>query len=260
MSFSKNFVGKTLAELERLVLGRNYQGSMGVVTPFRGQANRIRQIISQNPALDAALNRRNFMVETAHGFQGDERDVMIFSPVVSASTPQGALNFLKRTGNVFNVAVTRARAGLIVVGDKQAARNSGVSHLASFVGYVERLSVPRTPETYPSVAKPDLVSGWEGYFYSALQENGIPLIPQYNVDKHILDFALFDNDRRLNIEIDGEHYHRDWNGDLLQRDQLRNMRLRELGWDVMRFWVYEVRDEMELCIQRVEQWLEGAKS
>ena len=228
---------------------------MGVVTPFRGQANRIRQLIRQQPALDAALNRRNFMVETAHCFQGDERDVMIFSPVVSANTPQGSLNFLKRTGNVFNVAVTRARAGLIVVGDKQAARNSGVSHLASFAGYVERLSVPRTPETYPTVAKPTLVSGWEEYFYSALQEKGIPSTPQYNVDKYILDFALFDNDRRLNIEIDGDHYHRDWNGDLLQRDQLRNMRLRELGWDVMRFWVYEVRDEMELCIQRVQQWL-----
>ena len=46
-----------------------------------------------------------------------------------------------------NQCPTRARAGLIVVGDKQAARNSGVSHLASFVAYVERLSVPRTPET-----------------------------------------------------------------------------------------------------------------
>ena len=251
---------KVVKVLERLVLVRNYQGSMGVVTPFRGQANRIRQLIRQNPALDAALNRRNFMVETAHGFQGDERDVMIFSPVVSANTPQGALTFLKRTGNVFNVAVTRARAGLIVVGDKQAARNFGVSHLASFVGYVERLSVSRTPKTYPPVAKLDLVSGWEECFYSALQEKGILSTPQYNVDKYILDFALFDNDRRLNIEIDGEHYHRDWNGDLLQRDQLRNMRLRELGWDVMRFWVYEVRDEMEPCIQRVQQWLDSEES
>jgi superfamily I DNA and/or RNA helicase len=81
--------------LERLVLVRDYQGSMGVVTPFRGQANRIRQLVRQNSALDAALNRRNFMVETAHGFQGDERDVMIFSPVVSANTTQGALEHFK---------------------------------------------------------------------------------------------------------------------------------------------------------------------
>ena len=161
---------------------------------------------------------------------------------------------------MFNVAVTRARAGLIVVGDKQAARNSGVSHLASFACYVERISAQKTPATYPIIAKPELVSGWEKYFYSEFEERGIPLIPQYGVDKYILDFALFDNDRRLNIEIDGEHYHRDWNGDLLQRDQLRNLRLRELGWDVMRFWVYEVRDEMELCIQRVQQWLGSEES
>lgn len=210
--------------------------------------------------MDAALNRNDFLVDTVHGFQGDERDVMIFSPVVSTDTPQGTLSFLKKEGNVFNVAVTRARADLIVVGDKQAARNSGVSHLASFAWYVERLSAPKTPATYPIIAKPELVSGWEKYFYSEFQERDIPLIPQYGVEKYILDFALFDHDCKLNIEIDGEYYHRDWNGDLLQRDQLRNMRLRELGWDVMRFWVYEVRDELELCIQRVQQWLASEES
>jgi very-short-patch-repair endonuclease len=69
-----------------------------------------------------------------------------------------------------------------------------------------------------------------------------------------LDFALFDKSRKLNIEVDGERYHRDWNGELLRRDQLRNMRLIELGWDVMRFWVYQLRDEMSACAQRVNSW------
>jgi hypothetical protein len=45
-----------------------------------------------------------------HKFQGDERDVMIFSPVVSEGITDGAVNFLKKTDNLFNVAITRARA------------------------------------------------------------------------------------------------------------------------------------------------------
>lgn len=49
-------------------------------------------------------------------------------------------------------------------------------------------------------------------------------------------------------------YHRDWNGELLRRDQLRNMRLIELGWDDMRFWVYQLRDDMPACVQRVREW------
>jgi very-short-patch-repair endonuclease len=32
------------------------------------------------------------------------------------------------------------------------------------------------------------------------------------------------------------------------------MRLIELGWDVMRFWVYQLRDEMSACAQRVKSW------
>ncbi len=29
----------------------------------------------------------------------------------------------------------------------------------------------------------------------------------------------------------------------------------ELGWDVARFWVYEIRDDTDACIQRIYDWL-----
>ena len=60
----------------------------------------------------------------------------------------------------------------------------------------------------------------------------------------------------LNIEIDGERYHRNWNGELCRRDQIRTQRLIELGWEVKRFWVYEVRDELDSCISWVKNWVE----
>ena len=69
--------------------------------------------------------------------------------------------------------------------------------------------------------------------------------------------GLVAGNRRLDIEVDGERYHRDWTGELLRRDQLRNKRLIELGWDVMRFWVYELRDNMPQCVERVQRWVRG---
>jgi very-short-patch-repair endonuclease len=252
-------------ELERLCIAQGYSGTVGVVTPFRAQANRIRDLVNSHPHASLLLNKMELLIDTVHGFQGDERDVMIFSPVVSKGIAEGAIGFLKKTDNLFNVAITRARAALIVVGDPVAAKNAGVTHLAAFANYVETLgqNPPQQagreagacsgPE-YPKVSKPELVSDWEHVFYRHLWEAGLRPIPQYAEEKFLLDFALFAEGRKLNIEVDGERYHRDWNGELLRRDQLRNMRLIELGWDVMRFWVYQLRDEMPACVQRVQGW------
>jgi very-short-patch-repair endonuclease len=252
-------------ELERLCIQQGYSGTVGVVTPFRAQANRIRDLVNAHPHACLLLNKLELLIDTVHKFQGDERDVMIFSPVVSKGMAAGAVGFLKKTDNLFNVAITRARAALIVVGDPGAAKSAGVTYLAAFANYVENLgSNPHQHQgsgvgvcagpDYPQVAKPELVSDWERVFYRQLWEAGLRPIPQYAEEKFLLDFALFVEGRKLNIEVDGERYHRDWNGELLRRDQLRNMRLIELGWDVMRFWVYQLRDEMPGCVQRVKTW------
>jgi very-short-patch-repair endonuclease len=252
-------------ELERLCIQQGYSGTVGVVTPFRAQANRIRDLVNAHPHASLLLNKLELLIDTAHKFQGDERDIIIFSPVVSKGIAAGPVGFLQKTSNLFNVAITRARAALIVVGDPTAAKTAGVTHLAAFANYVENLG--RNPQQqqsrsgegcsgpeYPKVAKPELVSDWERVFYSQLWRAELHPIPQYAEEKFLLDFALFAKGRKLNIEVDGERYHRDWNGELLRRDQLRNMRLIELGWDVMRFWVYQLRDEMPACIERVKKW------
>ena len=257
-------------ELRRIALAQRFSGEIGVVTPFRAQANLIKELIAQDHGLSAVLASRNFMSETAHSFQGDERDLIIFSPVVSNDTPLGAIGFLKSQGNLFNVGITRARGALVVVGDSAACLASDVDYLGEFARYVAKLGKPKEPSSgethptsigrdYPVVSRPELVSDWERVFYSGLVDAGIRPIPQYAIDQYILDFALIrPNGRRLNIEIDGEQYHRDWDGELVRRDQLRNLRLIEMGWDVMRFWVYEVRDSLPACIARVERWVSEA--
>jgi len=259
-------VVQTLAEL---ILEKDYRGTVGVVTPFRAQANLISKLVSQYGELYRALNSRDFLADTVHSFQGDERDLMVFSPVVSRGMPTPSLGFLRNNRNLFNVAVTRARAALWVVGDQEAALSSQVGYLEAFARYCleigrERKS-PTAPDQdlgpdYPPVHNPEQVSDWERLFYRALYTSGIWAIPQYLEENYALDFAVFDGDRRLDIEVDGERYHRDWTGELCRRDIIRNQRLMELGWDVKRFWVYQIRDELDDCIEDVKAWIQGARS
>jgi very-short-patch-repair endonuclease len=251
--------------LRDLVLTKAYRGSIGVVSPFRAQANLIREMALSDNEIASLLTSQEFLVDTVHKFQGDERDVMIFSPVVSLGITPGAISFLKNNGNLFNVAITRARAQLIVVGDRTAASQCEVEYLAEFAKYVAKLDHAETKKisqdvselgvNYPSVVNPERVSDWERHFYKAMFLSGIKALPQYQVEKYALDFAVFSEDRRLNIEVDGERYHRNWTGELCRRDQIRNLRMIELGWDVMRFWVYEIRDDLDGCIKRVSDWI-----
>jgi very-short-patch-repair endonuclease len=105
------------------------------------------------------------------------------------------------------------------------------------------------------VAHPELVSDWERLAYKALYHAGLRPVPQYEEAPFTLDFALFEGERKLDIEVDGENYHRNWDGELCRRDQIRSQRLNDLGWDIVRFWVYELRDDMEGCIRRVRAWM-----
>jgi very-short-patch-repair endonuclease len=258
---------KVVEELRRLVRA-GYQGSIGVVSPFRAQATRIRDIVSGDRDLEERLETRKFLVDTVHKFQGDERDIMLFSTVVSDGIAKGPEEFLKRTGNLFNVAVTRARAGLIVVGDRAACVNSAVDHFSKFAEHAAAISDNARRNTdylvtdfgpqYPALTGTDIVSDWEKILYTALYKKGIKTHPQYKIDKYSLDMALIMGERKLDIEVDGETYHRDWNGELLRRDKIRNKRMIELGWDVQRFWVYEIRDNMAGCIARIEDWINKA--
>ena len=150
-----------------------------------------------------------------------------------------------------------------MVGDKETCLKSGVSYLEHFVDYVERNKEVKVEDCeikdwgaeYPAVDGHLSVSEWEKILYSALYKAGIKTHPQYHVDKYYLDLALFYNGKRLDIEVDGERYHRSWNGELCVRDQLRNQRMYELGWDVRRFWVYEIRDRLDWCVEQIKLWM-----
>jgi very-short-patch-repair endonuclease len=236
-----------VAETLSLIRERRYTGTIGITTPFRAQANRIRDYL-QNELDTGEHDRHEIIVDVVHKFQGDERDCVFFSPVVSDNTPDTAIWFLRSTGNLFNVAITRARAILNVIGDIEACGKCGVDYLAKFAQYC----AARTTSTEVNACGGQFESPWEKVLYDALVKIGLHPIPQYVVNQYRLDLALKVGNNWLDIEVDGERYHREWNGELSRRDVIRNQRLAEQGWKPLRFWVYEIRDDLPKCVERVK--------
>jgi len=230
------------------------EASVGIVTPFRAQANKIRDLVMKKIPIDS-MEALDLKIDTAHGYQGDERDIMIFSPVVSRGIQDRTLGFLRHTQNLFNVAITRPRAELHVVGDRMACARSGVDHLERFAHFVGKsVKIDRIDR---KKFKTPFDSDWEKMFYEKLLERGIRATPQIAIHQYKLDLAIEDHNPPINIEIDGEAYHREITGDRRAADIKRDNRLCLLGWIVKRFWVYELKYDLERCLNEVTQLVCG---
>ena len=258
-AFNQMEINAVIEQLRKLI-NDNYAGTIGVVTPFKRQAELLTYYLRERHSklYDELIKNHDFIAATAHKFQGDERDVIIFSPVVSNGAPQGTLNFLGSTPNLFNVAITRARASLIVIGNKNFCKNSNIYYLAHFADYAESLyantgvtdnTMSQLGRDYPDVETLELVSDWEKKMYTALFDRGIHTRPKYAIDKYRVDLALVDNGYKLAIEI-GEN--EEYNSEQSYAIHLRNARLIEMGWDVIRFMPYQVKDDLEWCIKTVQ--------
>lgn len=87
--------------------------SIGIISPFKHQAQEIDTHIPNNL-------RDRVIADTVHKFQGDERDVIIYSLVVTDNSPDSKIRWIDcSVPNLVNVAVTRARTTLYIVGNKE---------------------------------------------------------------------------------------------------------------------------------------------
>lgn len=124
--------------------------NVGVVTPFRAQADRLQDRMQgtswwndlRSESGGSPVDVDGPTIGTAHRFQGDERDLMIFSPVVAPGVDEFTEKWMATTDQLLNVAITRARASLQVMGHLDQCRRAGGS-LAPFADYVADLSLVR---------------------------------------------------------------------------------------------------------------------
>lgn len=86
----------------------NKDKSIGVITPFVNQ-----RVLIETGIKDRKLG--NIVCGTVHAFQGDEKDVVLFSTAISNRTTDGTYNWLKNNKELLNVATSRAKEKLILL-------------------------------------------------------------------------------------------------------------------------------------------------
>ena len=85
---------------------------IGVISPYRAQVQYLRKLIAKNEFFKPY--RHLISVNTVDGFQGQERDIIVISLV--RANDDGQIGFLRDLRRM-NVAITRARMKLIILGD-----------------------------------------------------------------------------------------------------------------------------------------------
>ena len=131
LNFKEQFVGESFgrinkaeAELTLLTLAEYFTKiskrrvleeriDVGIISPYRAQVQYLKKLIKKYEFFKPY--RRLISVNTVDGFQGQERDVILISLV--RSNHEGQIGFLKDLRRM-NVAMTRARMKLIILGNK----------------------------------------------------------------------------------------------------------------------------------------------
>jgi len=226
----------------------DYDGTVGVIAPFRRQTDRI-QDLAHKELRKATIQNWDLVIHTVDGFQGGERDLILFSLVGGEDMPRGGLWFLKNDKNRFNVAVSRARAVLHIFGDQQWAGNCEIPHIQQLA----QLPTHSEQQHFRS----DLVGPvWEPLLAEQMKRHGLEFTQQYHTQGFYLDFAIFKGDLKLNIEVDGETYHKDASGRRRGEDLYRDRILIASGWKVLRFWVYELKEDIDRYINEIDTILQ----
>lgn len=87
---------------------------VGIISPYRAQVQYLRKLIKKKEYFKPY--RKLISVNTVDGFQGQERDVILISLV--RANNEGQIGFLRDLRRM-NVAITRARMKLIILGDSE---------------------------------------------------------------------------------------------------------------------------------------------
>lgn len=102
---------------------------MAVISPYRAQVRYLRGLLKRMPFFKPL--RKLITVNTIDGFQGSERDVVLISLV--RSNAEGQIGFLRDLRRM-NVAMTRARMKLIIIGDSSTlAKNPFYAQLHRYI-------------------------------------------------------------------------------------------------------------------------------
>lgn len=111
----------------------NKDKTIGVITPFVNQKQLIDEMLKENEITNVSCG-------TVHAFQGDEKDVILFSLSLTDKTSKATYGWLKNNKELINVATSRAKDKLVVFGsnsDLERLHDNDSDDLYELVNYIK---------------------------------------------------------------------------------------------------------------------------
>ena len=180
-------VDRVIVEVRRLL--RDGEPSVGVLTPFRAQADAL-----ESAALEAftaaELESLDLRIGTVHAFQGNERDVIVASLGLGPADAPASWRFVEDP-HLFAVFVTRARRRMVLLCSADPPAGSLVE------AYLAQADSPPGP---PAPAGP--ASSWIQTVAEHLALGGTEVRTAYPSGRHVIDISLCDPARNVGIECD----------------------------------------------------------
>jgi hypothetical protein len=179
----KSEVDAVLSEIRRCAAAGV---SIGVLSPFRAQANALEDAIRAAHSADE-LEAMDLRVGTVHGFQGIERDVVIASLGVGDGASWAFVEDEALAAVLFTLA--RRRFVLVYSGDPPPG-----GLIAAYLAQADAPPGPPTPSHPPS--------SWARAIADGAQLAGLPLLASYPAGRHTVDLVVADTSRDVAIETD----------------------------------------------------------
>jgi very-short-patch-repair endonuclease len=213
-----------VTQLAELVADPAYAGrTIGVISLLStsGQAgyllSRLRETIGEDE-----MEARRLRVGDAYTFQGDERDVVFVSMVVSANDRRIAAFTKREYHRRINVAASRARDQLWIYHSVQPQALLPDDARGRLLTYAQNVTDPAAPGDLSRLCESD----FERDVLHRITDHGYRPIPQFRIGGYRIDFVLNAPDgRRLAIECDGDSYHgpEQWESDMRRQAVLERV-------------------------------------
>src|SRR5271157_4842824 len=257
-----------VTQLHRMLLHPGYaEASFGVICLFEEQMRLVNDLVAEQVP-EELRSSHDLVVVNPDGFQGDERDVVLYSlSFDAAGMTQQAISARQadreHIQGMLNVAFTRARDEIHIFHSadvSEFAMTSGSGAIKDWLEYCFQHCSGSAAET--SRAKVQFAkaqSEFEQQVMASLVSKGINVTAQYPSCGFFIDVVAELNDCRVAIECDGEIWHLDEHGELKREDIERQEILERAGWRVIRIPYRTWRENPESQAQRVVNELNNSE-
>lgn len=243
---------KIVSLIEDMANNKEYDNkTIGVISLMTGAKKHIQKLTELIMAKfgEKFIRERKIKIGTTYDFQGDERDVIILSMLVSPVMKNGEKYTFrpltkKEYNKSFNVAASRAKEQMILVHSVKLEELNPICNRYKLLQYCMTYDGEKEKEVEKLFE-----SNFERDVYYLLTSKGFKLTPQFKVGNYRLDFVVENgNNQKIVIECDGDSYH---GINELESDLERQTVLERCGWNFIRVRASEFYYEKEKATNRI---------